>query len=227
MLKKTDFNGTWGLKGPVITLALLFPLVYFIAPDSIRQNPYLYSMPYGLVILFLIAFKKVTWKQLGLHSDHLKQNLMLGGWIGALILFSVPLLDLGIQASGMGQAELFAGAENRGPDGPDERISFIFYFGIMIGMTLADQLFFTGYLLQALFRKMNPALAVYLAGLIFTLAHYDFHLGMFLLGLIASSFYWITGSLAAPLIFQISCYTAGWLLTYHYPRVFTLLGFLF
>jgi membrane protease YdiL (CAAX protease family) len=97
----------------------------------------------------------------------------------------------------------------------------------MVSIGLAEQLFFTGYLLQSLIRKCPPALAIYLSGLLFALVHLDLQLGIFLLGLVASSFYWLTGSLVAPLIFQIACHTAGWLLDHHYPRVYTLLGFLF
>jgi membrane protease YdiL (CAAX protease family) len=227
MFKRTDFKGTWGLKGPVIILVLLFPLVYLLIHNSTRWVPYLYPMPYGLVILFLVVFKRATWEQLGLHYEHWKQNLTLGVLAAGLIITAVPLLDMWIQASGMGQTELFAGAEKRSFDGSGNNISFVVYFGIVTGMALAEQLFFTGYLLQALIRKSKPALAVYLGGLIFALVHYDLQLGMFLIGLIASLFYLLTGSLIAPLIFQIACHTAGWLLAHHHPKVFTLLGFLF
>lgn len=227
MFKKTDFEGTWGLKGPMITLALLFPLVYIFIPDSTRWAPYLYSIPYALVILSLVAFKKATWEQLGLHHEHWKQNLLLGGLAGGLIIAAVPLFDMWINVSGMGQTELFAGAEKRSLERMDGTINIGVFFVIVTATALAEQLFFTGYLLQALIRKSKPALAVYLGGVIFALVHYDLQLGMFLLGLTASWFYWLTGSLVAPLAFQIACHTSGWLLANHYPRVYTLLGFLF
>jgi membrane protease YdiL (CAAX protease family) len=227
ILKRSDFKGAWGLKGPFITLALLLPLVYFFTLSLPRWASYLYPTAYGFVILFLAGFKKVTWEQLGLHREHWKQNLMLGGLAGGIIIAVVPLLDLGIQMSGMGQTELFVGAEKRSFEGSGNNTSFAAYFGIVTGIALAEQLFFTGYLLQALIRKSKPALAVYLGGLIFALVHFDLQLGMFLLGLVASSFYWLTGSLVAPLVFQIACHTAGWLLAHHYPKVFTLLGFLY
>ena len=227
ILKRTDFKGAWGLKGPLITLALLVPLVYVGTIILPRWTPYLYPIAYGLVILFLAGFKKVTWEQLGLHREYWKQNLILGGLTGGIIIAVVPLLDFGIQMSGMGQTELFAGAEKRSFEESGNSTSFIVYFGIVIGVALAEQLFFTGYLLQALIRKIKPALAVYLGGMIFALVHFDLQLGIFLLGLVASSFYWLTGSLIAPLVFQIACHTAGWLLAHHYPKVFTLLGFLF
>jgi len=227
ILKQTDFTGTWGLKGPLIALALLFPLGYVIIPDTTRWSSYLYPIPYGLMILYLVATKKATWKQLGAHHENWRQNLILGGLAGGMVAAAVPLLDLSIQGSGMGQTELFAGAERRYLEESDSQISFAAYFLIVTGIALAEQLFFTGYLLQALIRKIKPALAIYLSGLIFAMVHLDLQLGVFLLGLIASSFYWLTGSLVAPLIFQIACHTASWLLDQHYPRVYTLLGFLF
>ncbi|MCZ6541724.1 MAG: CPBP family intramembrane metalloprotease [Nitrospinae bacterium] len=227
MLKQSIFKGTWGLKGPVVTLALLFPLVYVTGLGLTRWAPYLYPTGSGLVILFLVLFKKATWEQLGMHREYWKQNLILGGLVGGLIIVAVPLLDLLIEASGMGRTELFTGAEKRFSDGSGNNISFGVHLAIVTGITLAEQLFLTGYLLQALLRKTKPSLAIYLGGIIFTLVHFDLELGLFILGLTASGFYFMTGSLIAPLIFQIACHTAGWLLTHHYPRVFTLLGFLF
>ena len=227
VFKRTDFKGTWGLKGPLTTLVLLFPLAYLFTLSSPRWAPYLYPTSYGLVILFLVTFKKVTWKQLGLHCEHWKQNLLLGGVAGGMVIAAVPLMELAIEVSGMGQTGLFAGAENRLLEESDRSTSFVVYFGFITGMALADQLFFTGYLLQAMIRKIKPALAIYLGGLIFALAHFDLQLGMFLLGLITATFYWLTGSLVAPLIFQIACHSAGWVLAHYYPKVVTLLGFLF
>jgi membrane protease YdiL (CAAX protease family) len=143
------------------------------------------------------------------------------------VVGSVPLLDLLIDATGMGQAELFSGAEHRLSQELEGNSSFVAFIVTAIFIALAEQGFLTGYFLQTLIRKSKPALAVYLGGLIFALVHFDLQLGMFLLGLIASSFYLLTGSLVAPLIFQIACHTAGWLLIHHHPKVFTLLGFLF
>ena len=227
LFKRTDFKGTWGLKGPLITLALLLLLAYFFTLISTLWAPYLYPTSYVLVILFLVAFKKTTWEQLGLHCEHWKQNLLLGGVAGGLVIVTVPLMELTIELSGMGQTSLFAGAENRLLEESDGSTTFVVYFGFITGMAMADQLFFTGYLLQAMIRKTKPALAIYLGGLIFALAHFDLQLGMFLLGLITATFYWFTGSLVAPLIFQIACHTAGWVLANYYPKVVTLLGFLF
>ncbi len=231
MFKRTDFRGTWGLKGPIGALAVyfcvLFPVLHILFPQAQKWALIIYPTYFGMVIVFLVFTRYATWQQLGFHKDHWKQNLLLGCLAGGLVVGSVPLLDLLIDATGMGQAELFSGAEHRLSHELEGNSSFIAFIVPAIFITLAEQGFLTGYFLQALIRKSKPALAVYLGGLIFALVHFDLQLGMFLLGLIASSFYLLTGSLVAPLIFQIACHTAGWLLVHHHPKVFTLLGFLF
>lgn len=231
MFEKTNFKGTWGLKGPVGILAVyscvLFPALHILFPQAQKWAPHIYPGYFGSAVLFLILIRHATWQQLGFHKEHWKQNLVLGCVAGVLVVGVVPLLDLLIDATGMGQTELFSGADQRLPEESEGNSSFIVFIIPMIFITLAEQGFLTGYVLQALIRKIKPALAVYLGGLIFALVHFDIQLGMFLLGLITASFYWLTGSLVAPLIFQTACHTAGWLLAHHYPKVFTLLGFLF
>ncbi|MDH5762551.1 MAG: CPBP family glutamic-type intramembrane protease [Nitrospinota bacterium] len=226
MLKASDSRGNWGLKGPVSSLILLYFLLHFAA-FSIPGLPDLSFVAYGLVVLFLVVCKKAKWKQLGLHSDHWMQNLVLGGLAGGVVLASVPLMDWLIDVSGLGQSELFAGAENRDLDGSGEVKSFPIYLGLTVTMVLAEQLFFTGYLIQSFLLKIKPALAIYLGGIIFTLVHNDFKLGLFLLGTLTATFYHFTRSLVPSLLFQLSCSISSWLLTYQHPRVFTLLGFLF
>lgn len=231
MFKKTDFKGTWGLKGPMGTLAVyfcvLFPTLHILFPQAQKWAFYIYPAYFGMVVLFLILTRQVTWQQLGFHKEYWKQNLSLGGFAGVLVIGIVPLLDSLIGVSGLDQVELFSGADQRLSQEPEGNSSFTTFIIPMIFIALAEQGFLTGYALQALIRNFKPILAVYLGGLIFALVHFDLQLGMFLLGLITASFYCLNGSLVAPLIFQIACHTAGWLLAHHYPRVYTLLGFLF
>lgn len=231
MIKRSELIGTWGLKGPLGALAVyfcvFFPAIHLGFPTAQPWTHFIYPVYFGLGVLILILIRSVTWRQLGLHREHWKQNLFLGGGIGILVIQTVPLLDLFIGSSGLGQTDLFAGADRRVLELPEDSFSLAAYVGMVFFIPLAQQLFLTGYVLQALFRKTKPALAVYLGGLIFMLVHFDFQLGLFLLGLTASGFYFMTGSLVAPLVFQIACHSAGWLLIHHHPRVFTLLGFLF
>ncbi len=219
------------MKGPigilVVYSCVLFPALHILFPQAQKWAPAIYPAYFGMVIVFLVFTRYATWQQLGFHREHWKQNLILGCLAGGLVVGMVPLFDFLIDATGIGQTELFSGADQRLSEEPEEGLSFIVFIIPVIFITLAEQGFLTGYVLQALIRKVKPALAVYLGGLIFALVHFDLLLGMFLLGLIASSFYLLTGSLVAPLIFQMACHTAGWLLVHHYPKVFTLLGFLF
>ncbi len=231
MFERANFRGTWGLKGPVgalvVYLCILFPLFHIVFPQAQQWEAAVYPAYFGLVVLILILSRHATWNQLGLHTKLWKQNLLVGGLSGILMVAIVPLLDFFIGVSGLGQAELFSGADQRLSEVSEESSSFIVFIIPAIFLTLTEQVFLTGYVFQALIRKIKPVLAIYLGGLIFTLVHFDLQLGMFLLGLISAFFYCFNGSLLAPLIFQIACHTAGWLLVHHYPRVFTLLGFLF
>jgi membrane protease YdiL (CAAX protease family) len=231
MFKRTHFTGTWGLKGPITVLAvfscLLFPAVHILFPQAQKWATIIYPAYFGIVLIFLILTRHATWKQLGFHTKHWKQNLTLGCLAGGLVMGMVPLLEIFIGVSGLDQTELFSGADQRLSQESEGNTSFIAFVLPAFLIALAEQGLLTGYVLQSLIRKIKPVLAVYLGGLIFMLVHFDFHLGLFLLGMTASSFYWLTGSLVAPLMFQIACNTAGWLLAHHYPKVFTLLGFLF
>lgn len=231
VIKRTEFKGAWGLKEPVGWLAvyagILFPALHLLFPSAQKWAWFIFPAYFGVAVLVLLTTRRVTGEQLGFHRHHWRQNLLLGGLTGGLIIAGVPLLDFFIEASGMDQAELFSGAQHRISDEPGDGASFMLFMATIILFSFAQQGFLTGYVLQALLRQTQPALAIYLGGLIFTLVHFDFQLGLFLLGLIAGSFYFMTRSLVAPLLFQISCHLAGWLLAHHYPRVFTLLGFLF
>lgn len=230
MFNKTGFKGAWGLKGPVISLSVyfcvLFPVLHILFSQAQQWASVVYPAYFGMVVIFLVFTRQATWQKLGFHKEHWKQNLSLGCLTGLLVVGSIPLLSLLIDTTGMGQTELFAGAEQRFTHEPGADSSLIDFLMSAVFITLAEQGFLTGYVLQALIRKIKPVLAIYLGGLIFALVHFDLQLGMFLLGLTASSFYWLTGSLVAPLVFQISCHIASWLMTHHYPKVFTLLGFL-
>jgi len=231
MFKRTHFTGTWGLKGPIGTLAvyacLLFPAVHILFPQAQKWAPVIYPAYFGMILSFLILTRRATWQQLGFHTEHWKQNLTLGCMAGGLVVGMVPLLELFIGITGLDQTELFSGADQRLSQESEGNTSFIAFVLPAFLIALAEQGLLTGYVLQSLIRKIKPVLAVYLGGLIFMLVHFDFQLGLFLLGMTASSFYWLSGSLVAPLIFQIACTTAGWMLAHHYPKVFTLLGFLF
>lgn len=231
MLKRSELKGTWNLNKPIGILAVyffgLFPALHLFLPQAQKWASGIYPAYFGFVLLLLILNRSATWRQLGFHKEHWKQNLVLGGLAGGIVLGLLPLLDFLIRVSGLDQTPLFAGAEARFAQESLNDTSFIFFLIPSLFFAGVEQGFLTGYVFQALVRKLRPALAVYLGGLLFTLIHFDLQLGQFLLGLSATMLYWLTGSLVAPWILQVACHTAGWLLIHHYPALLTLLGFLF
>jgi len=231
MIKRAPLTGSWGLKLPATLLALygcaVFPIVHFGFREILWLPQVVYPAFFAISLLTLILAGKISFTQLGFSSRHLTQNCILGGISGGLILASLPLLDTLIDFSGLGPSEIFQGAENRLPMGGTEPLTSFSMLGILVLVPILEQGFFNGFLLQPLIKKIKPAAAVYLCGLIFALAHFDFQLGTFFIGLTTAGFFYWTGTLYASLIFQITCHAAGALLLQYYPRVVTLLGFLF
>jgi len=226
MIQKVEMTGRWSLKWLLITLGiyggLLFPLTHLVFPGN-RWSLYLYPSYFGLVLTVLLLSGRATWGDLGFGRDGGFRHLLLGLVPGGLVIAAVPLLDQFIQTSGLADTELFRGANQR-VGSPDP----IFYSMIQIlFIPILEQAFFFGFVTQSLIRKMKPASSLYLGTLIFTLAHFDIELGMFFIGFAGAGLYFLTGTIYAGLAFQIACHTGGFLLMEFYPRVLTLLGFLF
>ena len=231
MIKRVPLTGSWGLKLPASLLALyvcaVFPIVHLGFRGILWLPQVLYPAFFAVSLLTLILAGKISFPQLGFNSRHLTQNCILGGISGGLVLASLPLLDALIDFSGLGQSEIFQGAENRLSAAAAETLTSFSMLGILVLVPIIEQGFFNGLLLQPLVKKIKPVAAVYLGGLIFALAHFDFHLGTFFIGLTTAGFFYWTGTLYASLIFQITCHIAGVCVLPYYPRVVTLVGFLF
>jgi len=224
-------TGLWGLKLPAIFLAFygcaVFPAVHWGFRDIAWLPQVLYPAFFAVTLLILMGAGKISFTELGFNSRHLTQNCILGGISGGLILASLPLLNAFIEFSGLGQSEIFQGAENRLPIAATENLTPFSMLGILVLVPILEQGFFNGFLLQPLIKKIKPVAAVYLGGLIFALAHFDFRLSTFFIGLTTAGFFCWTGTLYASLIFHITCQVAGVIVLQYYPRVVTLLGFLF
>jgi len=231
MLKSHPLTGTWNLKYPLLALAGYLLVVYPVLQIGLGNPHNIASLSLPLYCFMSIAlisiFKKLRWDQLGLHTTHWKQNLLLGGLAGALILIPIPLLDGFITASGLEESDLFSGAHQRVGGALSAIPNPLNALRNILLIPLAEQVFFTGFVFQALLKKCKPSLAVYLGAVIFVLVHFKFNLGTFGLGLICFWFFHMTGSLMAPILFHMACQTGGILLTFYYPRVVTFLGFLF
>jgi len=162
---------------------------------------------------------------LGFFLKDLKKNLFIGGASGGAIIFSLFLLDLCIDSTGMANHDLFKNqpifsiASNKN--------SIFEYAGVVLVTPLIEQIFFTGIIFQSLHKKISPILAMYAAGIIYSLAGYKLSLGAFGLGVTTSFLFKATKTLYASIIFHASCAAGEVMIKSVYPRLNTLLGFLF
>lgn len=230
-IKKTKLTGAWGLKLPALILlgffCVLFPTVNIIFRETRWIAGFVYPAYYALALLFMAGFKKAGPGEMGFSRENLRQNILIGGICGAALLLSLPLLDGFIDISGMGNNDLFTGAELRAGAIAGEDINFAYMAASILLLPILEQAFFSGFILRALLGKFKPVTSVYLAAIIFSAAHFNFQLSGFAVGLITAAFYYRTGTVYAGIIFQISCGIGGILIQYAYPRLITLLAFLF
>ena len=140
---------------------------------------------------------------------------------------TLPFLDALVSLSGLDQNELFSEAANQRNADDWESLQPLGVAIAVLVLPLLTQFFFTGLIYQSLSKKVDPALAFFAGALIFTLGHFQLNLGLFILGIITSFLYRLTGTLYASILFHMGCALAGILLLYAYPRLITILVFLF
>jgi len=224
-------TGDWSLKYPAWILlgyfCVQFPFIHIVLRNVVRFPEMGYLAYCGTTLLFLLIFNKTTIEALGFVKDNFLQNNLLGGICGGAILISLPLIDGFLDLNGLGNSDLFAGSEERMGAATSEGISVTGIIFSVLAIPIIEQSFFSGFVLQSLLRKLKPIAAIYLGALIFTLAHFNLQLSGFAIGLISGSFFYLTGSLYAPILFQAACHAGGLMIEYHYPRLVTILGFLF
>jgi len=229
MIKKTKLTGLWSFKLSVYILigyfCVLFPFIQFVLRDAMRKPALGYLAYCGAALLLLLFLRKATLTGLGFGKENILQNILIGGISGGAIFISLPLLDGFIDLSGLGDSALFAGAEERSGSGGTASLMAVLI--TVLAAPAIEQTFFSGFVLQSLLKKFRPVTAIYLGALVFTLAHFNFQLSAFAIGLITASFFYITGSLYAPILFQAACHAGGLMIELYYPRLVTLLGFLF
>ena len=100
-------------------------------------------------------------------------------------------------------------------------------FLLILLIPLVEQIFFTGIVFQSLIKKLNPVIAVYITGLLYTIVGFKLSLGAFGLSAITSLLFLLTGSLHASLIFHACSALGNFILENIYPRIITILGFLY
>ena len=144
--------------------------------------------------------------------------------MGGTILISLPLLDTAIEVTGLADHELFGKRSKK--EVLHDFSSLIEKGAVVFFIPLIEQIFFTGIILKTLLRRINPVLAIYAAGLFYTLAGFKLSLGTFGLGVCTGLLFKLTGTLYSPVLFHMSCALAGIILEKVYPRLIFILGFL-
>ena len=223
-------NYSISLLSTRVTISILITYLLVIQPSKnifFHTNPWalnnIDTIYYLLVIIF--AIYKLNIKLLGFSTKNLKNNLMIGFLSGGGVLISLLLINLSIDLVGLERNAMFA---------EDPNIKNIIltkyvkeYSVIIIIVPLIEQVFFTGIIFQSIAKKISPILAIYSSGVIYSIAKYKLSLGAFFLGVFTSFLFNQTKTLFAPIIFHASCATGGILIKSFFPRLKTILGFLF
>ncbi len=226
-INRIEITSPWPFKIPVMVLCVYFFVILPCTQLFFRTHPWLYKFSddafFALVVMVLMAIFKNNLSALGLSSRYLKQHLVVGAVAGSCILLCLPLLELGLNITGLAEHELLAGEvkENLYDTGVLTEKSVRIFL-----IPLIEQIFFTGFILQSLLKKYNPIIAIYTVGLVYTLAGLKLSLGAFVMGIGTSLLFKLTGTVFAPFIFHMSCVLGGVLVEYVYPRLITLLLFL-
>lgn len=227
-LHKLPLKGEFGcgLVAGVLAVYFLmvFPAVQFFLRPITPFAAHAYSLYLAAALLFLVVWKKIPPQRLALAWPPPRSHVVMGAGAAALPVLALPLLDATISALGLDDTELFKGAALRQADQIEG--AALLLWGVLI-VPVLKQTFFTGFVAQYLIRRYDPALGIYLAGLVFGLAHFKLSFGLFALGLVSAGLLRMTGTLYAPILFHLGCSLAGEWLVRDYARLVTLLGFLF
>lgn len=227
LIKNIGLTSPWGFKIPILCLVFYFLIVLPCTQIFFRSYPWIYNHTdilffTAVVVLIFIKFSLI---EIGFSTKHLKQNLILGLISGGIILVSLPVLNAGLELVDITSHKLIK-------NNPISDFSFNFRFllekiGVILLIPFIEQIFFIGFILKSLIKKINPILAVYVLSLIYSLTGFNLTFGSFLLGITSSLLFILTGTLYAPILFHMSC-AMGWeLLTHIYPRLIIVFGFLF
>ena len=213
-----------------ITIPILVIYLLIILPG---KNIFFHTNTWALnnidtiyyLMIIILAIYKLNIKVLGFSTKYLKRNLMIGFLSGGSVLISLIIINFGIELTGLASNAMF----NERPNIKSILLmqSIKEYSVIIIIVPLIEQVFFTGIIFQSIAKRISPILAIYSSGVIYSLAKYKLSLGAFFLGSLTSFLFNQTKTLFAPLIFHASCAAGGVIMKNFYPRLKTLLVFLF
>jgi membrane protease YdiL (CAAX protease family) len=217
----------WTLNKIILILCFYFIFILPLFKFYFRTTPFLYK--YNDILFFLIVigitFYRKNYYSLGFSRVSIKYNIIIGILAGGTLLVTLPLMDLSLELLNLTNYELLSKKSSN-----DISYSYIFFskqFLLILFIPLVEQIFFTGIVFQSLIKKLNPVIAVYITGLIYTTAGFKLSLGAFGLSAITSLLFLLTGSLHASLIFHACSALGNFILENIYPRIITILGFLY
>ena len=222
-----DCGAVWSIRATIFTLSVYLLLVLPGKNIFFHTNPwpFKYTDSIYFFVIILYALYKSNIKVLGFSLKDLKRNLFIGSVSGGALISSLVLLDLCIDSTGMANHGLFKNQPNSIIS--SDQSSIIEYAGVVLVIPLIEQIFFTGIIFQSLHKRISPILAIYASGIIYSLAGFKLSLGAFGLGFITSFLFNVTKTLYASIIFHASCAVGGVIVKSVYPRLNTLLSFLF
>jgi len=222
-----DCGAIWSIRATIFTLSVYLLLVLPGKNIFFHTNPLTlkYTDSIYFFVIILIALYRSNIKVLGFSLKDLKKNLFIGGASGGALIFSLFLLDLCIDSTGMANHDLFKNQPNFSI--ASDKNSIFGYAGVVLVIPLIEQIFFTGIIFQSLHKKISPILAMYATGIIYSLAGYKLSLGAFGLGVTTSFLFKATKTLYASIIFHASCAVGELMIKSVYPRLNTFIGFLF
>ena len=222
-----DSGAIWSIRATIFTLSIYLLLVLPGKNIFFHTNPwsFKYTDSIYFFVIILFALYRSNIKLLGFSVKDLKTNLFIGSASGGILILSLFLLDLCIDLTGISNHDLFNYQPNF--NNSLDKNSIIEYLAIVLVIPLIEQIFFTGIIFQSLLKKISPILAIYASGILYSLAGFKLSLGAFGLGVTTSFLFKVTKTLYASIIFHASCAVAGIMIKFFYPRLNTLLSFLF
>lgn len=230
-IKKVESQEVWQLKLTATIVLLYFfvlsPVIQFFFRGHPLLPQYVNLTFFSGVLLYILGVKKTPLNQLGFSTQYIGNHLTIGLIAGSLIVAALPLLDVLISVSGLDANELFS--ESVKQREVKEAMTFqpLNLLEKVFLVPVRQQFLLTGIIFICLKKQLKPMLAIYGTAVLFALAHFQFNLGIFALGLITAILFHWTGTLYASILFHASCSLAGFLLLNVYPRLTTLLVFLF
>jgi membrane protease YdiL (CAAX protease family) len=207
----------------IIYLLIILPGKNIFFHTNLLVSNHIDTIYYFVIIAF--AIYKLKLKVLGFSTKYFKKNLITGFLSGGGVLLSLLIINFSIDLLGMASNAMFAEPPNV------KNIILVNsikeYSVIILIVPLIEQIFFTGIIFQSIAKIISPILAIYSSGVIYSLAKYKLNLGAFFLGALTSFLFKQTKTLYAPIIFHACCAAGGIVIKNFYPRLKTLLGFLF